>query len=143
MPKKTQKRCKWDKCDYVPCGMSMPHCPPQYCHTKRKNASSRNWGHCNMLFLSDKPIHKKKCGKELERFKSCKKNKTSKKNQISVDVLKLHDKMPYIWRFLRPTTRKHMITLANMPISKINIPGSIYGDKNKTFKKYRKQFRGI
>ena len=44
----------------------------------------------------------------------------------SVDAITLHNKMPYIWRFLRPETRKEMVRLAKLPVSKINIPGHIY-----------------
>ena len=55
--------------------------------------------------------------------------------------------MPYIWRFLKPKTRKHMIELANKPIKEINIPFSLFPDniKNmsskKTLKMYDKKTR--
>ena len=55
----------------------------------------------------------------------------NKKTKNTVDALTLHKKMPYIWRFLKPTTRKHMIELANMKVKTIDIQGSIFPDLNK------------
>ena len=46
-------------------------------------------------------------------------------------ALVLHNKMPYIWRFLKPKTRKLMIDLAKKPVSIINIPGHIFPDLKK------------
>ena len=135
------KKCKWSKCEYVPCGKSMPQCKPNYCHEKGK-LSSRNWGYCNILNLvknKNKKKYKNLCKKQKRIFKKCKHNKTRKITKLSVDVHTLHNKMPFIWRFLKPNTRKHMIELAKMPISKINIPFSLYGDNGEIIpKKYKK-----
>lgn len=147
--KKTRKqnKCRWKKCKYVPCGKSMPQCKPNYCHEKGK-LSSRNWGYCNILDKvknKNKTKYKQLCQKEKKIFKKCKHNKTRKITNLSVDVNMLHNKMPFIWRFLKPNTRKHMIKLAKMPVSKINIPFSLYGDNGefipKKYKKLRKTLR--
>tara|TARA_A100001015_G_scaffold18095_1_gene20994 strand:+ start:4223 stop:4630 length:408 start_codon:yes stop_codon:yes gene_type:complete len=61
--------------------------------------------------------------------RKCKMQKT-KKTRNTVDALVLHNKMPYIWRFLKPQTRKLMIELANKPLKKINIPFHIFPDLN-------------
>ena len=157
------KRCKkYKSCKAVPCGETIPHCPPYYCYKKNKG-SSKNWHYCNMIdhFLDkntpryNKFVKKygKKCKIEKKRYKSCKLNKT-KKIPLQVDVKVLHKKMPYIWRFLRPSTRKNMIKLAKLPISKLNIKGSIFDDtigKNKTknkkllkyFKTLKRKYKGI
>ena len=34
--------------------------------------------------------------------------------------------MPYIWRFLRPETRKHMVSLAKKSVKHINIPFTLF-----------------
>ena len=52
----------------------------------------------------------------------------TKKTKNTVDALTLHNKMPYIWRFLKPKTRKYMIELANKKVKKINIPFHIFPD---------------
>ena len=140
LSKNKTNRCKWDSCDQVPCGKSMPNCVPNYCY-RRGSLSSRNWGHCNMRYLSSNPIHKIKCVKEMKKFEKCKRNKTKKKTTQTVDVKTLHNKMPYIWRFLRIGTRKNMIKLAQQPISKINIKGSLFGEKIPT--KYKKKFERL
>lgn len=148
MPKKNQTvKCKWRSCDHVPCGKTMPHCPPQYCYEHGK-ISSRNWNNCNMKHLGNSPYHKKKCTKEWERFKSCLPNKSKKKLRTTVDVRILHAKMPYIWRFLRPSTRKRMVELANMKVEKINIPFPLYGERvdskhKKRRATLRRRFKGI
>ena len=59
------------------------------------------------------------------------KTKKTKKTKNTVDALILHNKMPYIWRFLKPYTRKYMIELANKPVEEINIRGHIFPDLNK------------
>ena len=49
----------------------------------------------------------------------------SKRRKISsdqVDALELHNKMPYIWRFLDDKTRRKIVYLARKPIAEINIP---------------------
>ena len=161
--KKRYKSCKkYKSCKVVPCGETIPHCPPYYCHKKNKG-SSKNWHYCNMIhhFLDkNTPRYKKyvkkygkKCNTEKKKYKSCKLKKT-KKIPLQVDVKVLHKKMPYIWRFLRPSTRKNMIKLAKLPISKLNIKGSIFDDtigKNKTknkkllkyFKTLKRKYKGI
>ena len=75
-------------------------------------------------------------GNDYDKYKStcideknCKLIKT-KKTKNTVDAITLHNKMPYIWRFLKPQTRKHMIELANMKVNKINIPGHIFPESN-------------
>jgi len=96
---------------------------------------------------------KKQKNNKKKRYKSCKLNKT-KKMPLQVDVKVLHKKMPYIWRFLRPSTRKNMVKLAKLPISKLNIKGSIFDDtigknktKNKKLLKYfntlKRKYKGI
>lgn len=48
--------------------------------------------------------------------------------------------MPYIWRHLKPNTRKYMIELSNKPIEKINITFHIFQERKLYFylkKKYR------
>jgi len=141
-----KKKCKWEKCKYVPCGQSMPQCKPNYCHEKGK-LSSRNWGYCNILNIvknKNKTKYKKLCKKQTKIFKKCKRNKTRKIPKLSVDIRTLHNKMPFIWRFLKPNTRKHMIELAKMPASKINIPFSLYGDNGEFIhKKHRKLRRTL
>jgi O-glycosyl hydrolase len=47
--------------------------------------------------------------------------------------------MPYIWRFLKPQTRKAMIKLANKPVSEINIPFHVYPGKTLKYDKYLKK----
>uniref|UniRef100_A0A6C0KLS6 Uncharacterized protein n=1 Tax=viral metagenome TaxID=1070528 RepID=A0A6C0KLS6_9ZZZZ len=145
--KRKNNTCKWDSCDQVPCGKSMPHCKPHYCYRKG-SLSSRNWKHCNMRYLSSNPVHKEKCKKEMKEFSKCKRNMTKKKTTQTVDVQTLHEKMPYIWRFLRVGTRKNMIRLAQLPISEINIQGSLYGEvpskKNKhKFERLRQKYKDI
>ena len=113
----------YKSCDHVPCGHGMNHCLPSYCVP----GSSRNWSYCNMAnWGSGYENYKSTCRDE----RKCKLMKT-KKTKNTVDALTLHNKMPYIWRFLKPTTRKHMIELANMKVKKINIPGHIFPDLNK------------
>ena len=79
--------------------------------------------------------YKNKCKDETK----CKMIKTLKQKH-SVDAVVLHNKMPYIWRFLKPNTRKHMIELANKNVKEINIPFSLYYDKIRGYsnKKYMK-----
>ena len=104
----------YKSCDYVPCNSGMNKCTPSYCVP----GSSRNWGYCNMAnWGTGYEKYKKMC--KSERY--CKLVKTKKTNN-TVDALTLHNKMPYIWRFLKPKTRKYMIELANKKVKKINIP---------------------
>ena len=125
----------YKSCDHVPCGHCMNKCLPSYCVP----GSSRNWGFCNMA----------NWGHGYEKYKStcrdernCRLMKT-KKTENTVDALRLHNKIPYIWRFLKPHTRKHMIELANMKVKKINISGHIFPDLNKkkgeTVKKWKNE----
>ena len=64
----------------------------------------------------------------------------------------LHQKMPYIWRFLKPHTRRHMIELAKKPVKEINIPGHVFPDSpnkfqtkklSQRYKHLRKTYRKI
>ncbi len=112
----------YKSCDYVPCNSGMNKCKPSYCVP----GSSRNWSHCNMS----------NWGSQYEKYMAtCKdeskcKIKKTKKTKNTVDALTLHNKMPYIWRFLKPKTRKFMIELATKPVSIINIPFHIFPDLN-------------
>lgn len=54
----------------------------------------------------------------------------------------LHEKMPYIWRFLKPNTRKQMVRLAKRPIHELDIPFSLYGSGSLPVK-YRKRARTL
>lgn len=121
MRKKT--RCiKYRSCKHVPRGKCMNKCLPSYTFPE----SSRNWCKCNMSNWGKKY-------KEYRRFCKPENNCTLKKTKITkntVDARILHSKMPYIWRFLKPNTRKQMIKLANKPVKKINIPFHIYPGRN-------------
>ena len=151
-------------CDRVKCGSSNPKCRPEYCYNTDKSdeSSSRNWGYCNMtrwyrgknkknLTRRQKRLKKnfeKKCVKELkDRTRKGSKTRLGSKSKIrSVDVNTLHRKMPYIWRFLRPSTRRHMVDLALKPVAEINIKGSIFDKTDrhtKGFKTLRKKYRSI
>lgn len=123
--KKEKSKCFiYKSCDHVPCNSSMNRCTPSYCVP----GSSRNWSHCNMANWGDGYTKYESMCKDERK---CKMQKT-KKTQNTVDALILHKKMPYIWRFLKPQTRKLMIELANQPLKKINIPFHIFPDfKNK------------
>ena len=113
----------YKSCDHVPCNSSMNSCTPSYCIP----GSSRNWTHCNMSnWGNDYKKYKIYC-KDETKYKI----KKTKKTQNTVDALVLHNKMPYIWRFLKPQTRKLMIELANKPLKKINIPFHVFPDVNK------------
>tara|TARA_Y100000389_G_scaffold56695_1_gene52636 strand:+ start:280 stop:603 length:324 start_codon:yes stop_codon:yes gene_type:complete len=99
----------------------------------------------------------KKYKKTCKSEKNCILNRTSKITKNTVNALTLHNKMPYIWRFLKPTTRKYMIELANKSKKKINIPFDIFPDNNniyhytknmtqknrKLFHKLRKKYKSI
>ena len=70
-----------------------------------------------------------KTSKKHKYYKQFCNNKKSKliksKKTNSVDVIKLHNKMPYIWRFLKPKTRKHMIEIAKTPNTQNIIPKTL------------------
>ena len=123
---------KYKSCDHVPCNATMNRCRPHYCFPE----SSRNWGYCNMANWKGKNYKKYKsyCKDETK----CKYTKT-KKTKHTVDAMILHNKMPYIWRFLKPNTRKIMIDLANKPVKTINIPFHIYPGKTIKNKRQIKQ----
>ena len=123
MPKKHKI---WKKCDYVPCGKTMDNCPPHYCiddaHSN-DTARSKNWGNCNMEYMSPKKYKGRftqKC--KNERRSRPTKTAVMKSTHVpfSVDTTELHSKMPYIWRHLDGKTRKKMITLAKKPLSWLN-----------------------
>jgi hypothetical protein len=125
--KNKQPKCViYKSCHHVPCGNNMNKCIPSYCvpDFKYNNHTSRNWGYCNMAnWGPNYEKYKKTCKSE----NNCKLIKT-KKTKNTVDALTLHNKMPYIWRFLKPKTRKLMIELANKEVKKINIPFHIFPD---------------
>ena len=126
------KTCKnYKSCAHVPCDSAMKKCKPEYCVP----GSSSNWTLCNMSNWGKKY---KKYRKFCKNQSKCKFQKT-KKQKNKVDALLLHNKMPYIWRFLKPTTRKHMIELAKKPIRKINIPFHIFPENKKTLKHMNKK----
>lgn len=128
---------KYRNCKNVPCGETMNRCSPEYCYSKI-NSSSKNWSKCNMKKWN--PKYKKYCKSE----RKCKINNTKKIIKNSVDALTLHNKMPYIWRYLKPNTRKHIINLSKMHINEINIPFYLWGkDNNKTKKKLEKKYKNI
>ncbi len=151
---KKTKKCKiYKSCDRVPPNESMNKCRPRYVspdYNSKSNASANNWGECNMKnwynALSKKhKTYKKFCKNE----RNCKLVKSKRTN--SVDALELHNKMPYIWRFLKPKTRKHMIELAKKPVKDINIPFSLFSDKTirslknetKRIKKLKNKYKNI
>lgn len=122
------------KCSNMDCGSSDKKCRPEYC-SNNKNGASKSWGYCNM---SHNP-------KWLQaRCINTHRKKTKK--TISVDAELLHKKMPYIWRFLKPKTRRTMIELAKQPTHKINVPFMVFTkDKHPTkkIKKLRKKYKHI
>lgn len=121
---KTRKCKKYKHCKNVPCNSSMNRCRPSYCVP----GSSRNWTLCNMANTWGGK-YKKKYGHLCKDESKCVLNKTRKVTKNTVDAKMLHSKMPYIWRFLKPKTRKHMIQLAKKPIKDINIPFHIFPEK--------------
>lgn len=158
--KKTKKCYSYSDCKYTKCGdfLGMPSCRPSYCYDdKNKSVFAKNWLNCNMLNWKHLKKNKKryselkqKCIEELFKKQKCKKGKTKKINKTSVDALELHSKMPYIWRFLKPQTRKHMVQLAKKPIHELNVHGSIFGDirclpkkTQKKMMKLRQKYKNI
>lgn len=130
-------RSKKDLCKYVRCGLPhLNHCRPSYAWP----CSSMNWHYCNMSNWSkdkrnfnarQRAIYAQLRGRcspqsqaDLRRVGSMR-----SKAKHTVDAVTMHQKMPYIWRFLRPKTRKRMIELARKPVREINIPGHIFDMK--------------
>ena len=120
---------KYKSCKHVPCGMApSTHngCKPKYCYSeKRKVGSAKHWSSCNMKnwFAKGTPRHTYQssfCKKPMKVKKV-----RSKPGKYQVDVMTLHNKMPYIWRFLPPKIQKRMVVLAMLPKRIINtFPGS-------------------
>lgn len=150
--KRTRRRD--DECAYVPCGSSMNKCSPSYCYPE----SSRNWTLCNMSnWRKDRRNFSKHGRRRYSKLRlHCRKDKSTttkmrgrkrRRPRHTVDAVTLHNKMPYIWRHLRPRTRKQMIRLANAPKERINIPGHIFapsGKKNDPqFAALRRKYKGI
>jgi len=141
---------KYKSCKHTPCGTQLSthsNCKPSYCIKKTKNkykGESKNWGSCNMKNWYAKGTRRhfyynSKCD-EPYKIKKSKKNKIEK---YQVDALELHNKMPYIWRYLSPATKRKMILIAQLPVNKINTwPQNTRSKskkiKNKTQKKYIK-----
>lgn len=126
---------RWKSCKHVPCGSSMSHCKPSYCHP----GESKNWGLYNIKNLYP---NKSKLYKHLK--KHCTKVIKSVSNNIpkfQVKTRKLHRKLPYIWRQLKPETRKKMIVMANLPVNVINTWASASGKYIKRNKKLKKLFK--
>ena len=117
MPRKsvTRKRqCNiYKTCEDVPRGQIMNRCRPSYCI-----GGSKNWGHCNMVNWGKGYQHLKHYCKSEKKCKM-KKPKYTVKYQVDAEIL--HKKMPYIWRFLDRKTHRKIISLAQQPLSKINI----------------------
>lgn len=119
MSNKTRKRqnkkrgqCKkYKTCEEVPCGEMMNRCKPSYCIN-----GSKNWGLCNMKNWGHRHLQRY-CKSETK----CKMTNPKRVTKYQVDAEMLHNKMPYIWRFLDRKTRKKMIHLAQQPLYKINI----------------------
>ena len=136
-----KKKCvKYKKCKYVPCNQAMPGCAPSYCTP----GSSRNWTLCNMAEFGGKYSKLKKYCRDTSK---CVTSKRTIKLESSVLATELHNKMPYIWRFLKPNTRKLMIKIAKQPVSKINIPAHVWPDHklnlNKMTKKQRSMYKQL
>lgn len=128
---------KYKSCDHVPCGMSpITHnrCKPKYCYSKKTHGSSKHWSSCNMKnwFAKGTPRY-------TYQSSYCKKRPTNgvirmastKKEKYQVDVMVLHNKMPYIWRFLPPKVQKRMVVLAQLPKRVINTFPKASDSKNK------------
>ena len=120
---------KYKSCKHVPCGGNMNKCRPHYCHlsSNKIETISNSWGYCNMANWKGKNYKKYKSYCKPEN--NCKFVKT-RKNKNIVDAKILHHKMPYIWRFIKPNTRKYMIDLAKKPVKTINIPFTIFPTNN-------------
>lgn len=102
---KHNKTCKkYRTCKEVPCGEMKNGCAPSYC----ANVPSKNWGLCNM--------NRKYC--KSQKPCTLKRNRAPK-HQVLAKTL--HNKLPYIWRFLDVKTRKNIINLAKKPLHKLNI----------------------
>lgn len=130
---------KYNSCKNVPCGSAMNKCKPEYCFSKKNDGLSRNWNSCNLKNLGMSK-YKKTCKSE----RKCKLSKSKKITKHTVDVSLLHKKMPYIWRFLKPNTRKHMIELATKPESEININFMLWDKKkDKTRRALRTKYKNI
>ena len=114
MVKNKTKKCKI-KCKDIKCGESLNKCLPVYCYP----GGSKSWTKCNMKNWKGK-YNKYKILFLILDFLVI----------VICQVLAktLHKKMPYIWRFLTPKTRKKMILLAKKPIKEINIQKFKYPD---------------
>jgi hypothetical protein len=122
--RKKNKTCKiYRSCDHVPCQEAMIGCRPKYC-----SKGSKSWKSCNMA--NWKPHEtggvsfehlRERCTKEYAPTSNCRMSKRTKISTDQVDALELHNKMPYIWRFLDNKTRRKMVRLARKPVSEINI----------------------
>ena len=131
---------KYNSCKHTPCGKALSthnNCKPSYCYP----SESKNWSFCNMKnwYASGTRkhfIYKSKC----KTGKNIKKSKKKSIDKLQVDALTLHNKMPYIWRFMTPKTQKKMIILAKLPVNLINTWPS-YNRKYKTKKNKNKNLK--
>ena len=142
---------KYKSCKHTPCGSSLSthnNCKPNYCAKKIKGKykpTSKNWSLCNMKNWYAKGTrknfyYKSKC-RTPKRIKKSKKNKI---NEYQVDALELHNKMPFIWRYLSPKTQVKMILIAKLPVHKINTWPSIKKTKkNLKNKKLKKEIEKV
>jgi len=137
------------------CDSSDSTCRPEYC-SNNDNGASKSWGYCNMLHwkhIKESPNYKriqKLCIKDMNKYSGSKPQRKSRSKSrskpISVNAELLHHKMPYIWRFLKPKTRRKIIELAKQPVDKINVPFLVFTkNKNPTkkIKKLRKKYKDI
>ena len=125
-------KCKiYKSCKYVPVGNSMNRCLPSYTYPN----SSRNWSYCNMANWGKRyKKYKSRCKTE----KNCKLIKTNKVTKNTIHALEMHKKMPYIWRFLKPQTKKLIIKLGNKSKKYINVPFEVFPEKINIFNKLKK-----
>lgn len=106
-------------CINTPCGAaprSAHRCRPAYCHP----GESKNWSACNM-----KNWHRRGSRKYRALARMCgpgygKGPSSRRRPRLQVDAMELHRKMPYIWRFMTPRTKKRIMTLGKMSTRRIN-----------------------
>lgn len=127
---------KYKSCAHVPCGYSHPvhnRCKPSYCYSEKHKGSSKHWSSCNMKnwFAKGTPRHTYQSSFCKKPKGVVKVNNKTRIDKYQVDALVLHNKMPYIWRFMTPRTQKKMILLAKLPKRIINAFPNAKDEKNK------------
>ncbi len=116
---------QYKSCAHVPCGhgpSTHNGCKPSYCYSKKHKGSSKNWNSCNMKnwFAKGTPRHTYQSSFCKKKPKNVVKSNKTRIDKYQVDALVLHNKMPYIWRFMSPRTQKKMIILAKLPKRTVN-----------------------